>query len=587
MKTTSRLIVRLAAALFMVSLCTPGACDSGRIQKPTPEQVRERVVSRQPYKIGEDVNVTFPLGKAVQFDCTDNAYFVKKYIVYAADNGMLWMCYFDADGDVVDMRGSDKKNGLRQVVDTPCVAIIRWEIQDQTVVLHFCLSADKQRNQHAYDKAIKARGEWGISEFPPYRAFSHATLPETERLAGFVRLWSEVKFNFANFDMVPELDWDKVLDEYLPKVQQAETREDYLRVLAQCLALLHDGHTDVNYWPMDHLGCYLLPLEVLPLQGKQAVVVRTASIEDVRGRRRKEELVKANLKPGEEITHIDGQSVKAVLERKIYPYICASTPQGRDWKAMEHLFRGSFGSKAVLRVKGLDGAERDVALTRDSYSFPRPPNKFQCRELRDGILYVNLPSFESKRVVDDFQRVFPQVQKAKGLILDVRLNGGGSGSYGHSIISLLTDKPIQTSRWKTRQYVPAFRAWGRKEQWHEEEGDLIRPSAKDLYLGPVVVLTGPGTNSAAEDFVVPLHAGKRATVVGQRTRGSTGQPLPVELPFGIKARVCTKRDMYPDGREFVGVGIIPDVEVQPSAADLAAGRDVVLEKAVQVLKAAR
>jgi C-terminal processing protease CtpA/Prc len=42
--------------------------------------------------------------------------------------------------------------------------------------------------------------------------------------------------------------------------------------------------------------------------------------------------------------------------------------------------------------------------------------------------------------------------------------------------------------------------------------------------------------------------------------------------------------MYPDGREFVGVGIIPDVEVHPTAADIAAGHDVVLEKGLEVLR---
>ena len=106
------------------------------------------------------------------------------------------------------------------------------------------------------------------------------------------------------------------------------------------------------------------------------------------------------------------------------------------------------------------------------------------------------------------------------------------------------------------------------------------------FLGPVVVLIGPETNSAAEDFVVPLHAAGRATIVGQKSRGSTGQPLRFSFLDGkIRGRVCTRRDTYPDGREFVGVGIIPDVEVHPSPADIAAGRDVVLGRGLEVLRA--
>ena len=202
-----------------------------------------------------------------------------------------------------------------------------------------------------------------------------------------------------------------------------------------------------------------------------------------------------------------------------------------------------------------------------------------------ALIYVNLPSFGSKDVVKSLQQALPRVLKSKGLILDVRRNGGGNSANGEAIISLLTDKPIEGEHWKTRKYLPAFRAWGRKEQWYEERGDAIQPTEGTPFLGPVVVLTGPATFSAAEDFVVPLHASKRAMIVGERTGGSSGQPLQIELPVGGHARVCTKRDTYPDGREFVGVGVIPDVEVHPTPTDIAAVRDVVLAKGVEVLKA--
>ena len=114
---------------------------------------------------------------------------------------------------------------------------------------------------------------------------------------------------------------------------------------------------------------------------------------------------------------------------------------------------------------------------------------------------------------------------------------------------------------------------------------MIEPKSNDPFPGPVVVLIGPRTNSAAEDFVVPLHAAGRATIVGQKSRGSTGQPLGFSFLDGkVSGLVCTKRDTYPDGREFVGVGVIPDVEVNATPADVIAGRDVVLEKGIDVLK---
>jgi C-terminal processing protease CtpA/Prc len=587
MKKSVWIIVLVGAQAVVFGLTTETAF--GQTETPTTEQIKERVTIRRPYKIGEEAEVTLPVGQAVQFDCADNPYWLKECLLYATTNSQIWLCPLDAEGDRMNTGGpcSQKMPGwLRQVGDTPCLAIMRWNRQDQALQLHFCLSTDKERNQREWDEATKeksimARGRSNSRPFPPHK------LPEAERLAGFARLWSEVKYNFANFDRVPDVDWDKVLVEYIPKVQQAETEDEYFCVLARCLALLHDGHTNLET-DRDHpdYGADELPLEVRPLDGKRAVIVRTTPVADIHSPERKEEFVKANLKPGEEVTHINGRSVEEILEQDIYPYISASTPQSRDVTAYSRLLLGEYGSKAVLRIKGLDGTEREVTLTRGSYPRNRPANVFEYRELEGGIVYVNLPSFESEEVVEDFRKILPQVQKAKGLILDIRHNGGGNSPNGDAIISMLTDKPIKGPLGKTPENVAAFRAWGIIEQWNEMRDPPVTPSRKDPFLGPVAVLTGPETFSAAENFVVLLHASKRATVVGERTGGSSGQPLMIDLPGGVKARVCTLHETYPDGREFVGVGVIPDIEIHPTAVDIATDRDVVLEKGLALLKAA-
>lgn len=65
--------------------------------------------------------------------------------------------------------------------------------------------------------------------------------------------------------------------------------------------------------------------------------------------------------------------------------------------------------------------------------------------------------------------------------------------------------------------------------------------------------------------------------------GTTGQILFAELPAGIRLTICTRDTRYADGRPIIGKGIQPDVEVQPSREDIAAGRDPVLARAVEVL----
>jgi C-terminal processing protease CtpA/Prc len=581
---------RLAFVACLLLLCLSATNLLGQMEKLTPGQIKEKVGLQRPYRIDDDVAVTLPIGTAVQFDCAENPHFVKEYLVYPDTNGNFWVCYLDSEGELMDVLCTSLRRvqgSMQQVADTPCLAIMKWDIPDQALRLRFCLSTNKERNQREFDQAAKdkvktALGRRDLRTFPP------RTLPETERMAGFVRLWSEVKYNFVFVERLAELDWDKVLMEYLPRVQQAETAHDYLCVLARCLALLHDGHTDVQRAgggrPHPDRGTYNLPFEVRLLDGNRAVVARVMAASETDNPRRKAELVRADLKPGEELLRIDEWAVGEILQQEIYPYICASTPQDRNSKASNWLLLGRYGSQATLRIKGLDATERVITLTRKA-GFPkrRAANVFEFRVLEKGIAYVNLPSFESEEIVKAFEQVFSQVKKNQALILDVRRNGGGNSGFGSQIISRLSDKPIRGLRWKTRQYLPAFRAWGQTDQWHVEEESVIAPG-QDSFLGPIVVLTGPETFSAAEDFVAELHASKRATIIGERTAGSTGQPLRFDLPGGAIARVCTKHDTYPDGREFVGIGIVPDVEIGPSAQDIAAQRDVVLERGIEVLR---
>jgi C-terminal processing protease CtpA/Prc len=76
---------------------------------------------------------------------------------------------------------------------------------------------------------------------------------------------------------------------------------------------------------------------------------------------------------------------------------------------------------------------------------------------------------------------------------------------------------------------------------------------------------------------------QRGPLIGEPSGGSTGNPLQFELPGGGKARICAKRDTYPDGRSFVGKGIAPDILVAPTVADVRSGRDPVLERALETL----
>jgi C-terminal processing protease CtpA/Prc len=78
---------------------------------------------------------------------------------------------------------------------------------------------------------------------------------------------------------------------------------------------------------------------------------------------------------------------------------------------------------------------------------------------------------------------------------------------------------------------------------------------------------------------------RRGIIVGRSSAGGTGQPWNFGLPGGGAARICVKRDEYPDGTTFVGTGITPEIEVPLTLEDVREGRDVALERAAQELSA--
>ncbi len=115
------------------------------------------------------------------------------------------------------------------------------------------------------------------------------------------------------------------------------------------------------------------------------------------------------------------------------------------------------------------------------------------------------------------------------------------------------------------------------------EAPLVFLRVQIARIAPTTILVGNGTASAAEDFLIYADNQKHMTKIGEPTYGSTGQPLLFELPNGGIARVCTKKDTYSDGKEFVGVGIQPDIQVTKRLSDYIENKDPALEKAIGYL----
>ena len=392
------------------------------------------------------------------------------------------------------------------------------------------------------------------------------------RMAGFARLWSYIRYNFVYLDRRPELNWDGVLEQYLPLIAAAKNDAEYGRILQKAVALLKDGHTGVYPNAADPHDSPALVLE--PIGGKP-VATLVGSLDEL-----------SPIKPGMELLEIDGRSVSDVIEHDVNPYIFSSTVQDRERREMFAVLDGVPGSTAHTRWLTLDGRVVDVAIPRNgsehraALKIPNRP-RFDYRELAGGIAYIGLNTFNDHGVDSDFDASFGQLREAKAWIIDLRYNGGGSSEIGYGVLAHFINASVIGSKQSSRLYNATLAARNQPQSWYDWETDRIAPAPAPRYGGPVYVLTSPATCSAAEDFLIPLRAAKRITIIGEPSCGSTGQPLEFSI-YGATARVCTKWDRFPDGTEFVGVGVIPDVLAARTKDDVATGRDTVLEAALRL-----
>lgn len=435
-----------------------------------------------------------------------------------------------------------------------------------------------------------------------------AKLSEEQKLYGLSALWKEASYNFAYFDQVPKLDWDKHYQAYISKVLATQTDYQYYRALSQFLAQLNDGMTYVEI-PETMVGKQVaFPPVKLAEAGKKAVVVGVA------------QGLKERLPLGSEITHINGQAVNAYLANEVFPFVSSSTEHIRWHEAIRGNRRLGYGllagvADSTLAVnfvtpggdRGQIKLQRQADLSQIDWQLANgvidDKPSIQFERLADDVSYIALNDFSSMQVSERFKALIPQLQSTSGLILDLRHNRGGNTIVAEEIIKHLTFHDLMGTRAKMRIHNSTYKAWGKYSSqyewakkyapyfdgtaWLESEPDIIYASEiqdAEKVVIPTVVLISRETSAAAESFLVYASSAKHIKLIGEPTFGSTGQPLEVELPGGGKAMICTKRETFSDGRDFVGFGIQPDVYIERDVAFYLSEQDKTLIEAKRLFQ---
>ncbi|MFO6424920.1 S41 family peptidase [Motilimonas sp. KMU-193] len=217
--------------------------------------------------------------------------------------------------------------------------------------------------------------------------------------------------------------------------------------------------------------------------------------------------------------------------------------------------------------------------------------KLKLNMLKDNIAYLDVTSMfgitgsediEDAKVLADvaaihdiMNQAIPVINGSKGLILDLRLNGGGHDLVAMALFSHLidTDTVIGRKRIKTDDGFTEF-------------FDIkVQPAKGERYLGPIVVLTSEYTASAAEVFGLAMLARDKVTFVGENTNGSFSDSLPKTLPNGWSFSLSNEQYQDSKGNDYESIGI-PVQHSAPlfSPEKIEQGIDAGIEQGIAILK---
>ena len=216
--------------------------------------------------------------------------------------------------------------------------------------------------------------------------------------------------------------------------------------------------------------------------------------------------------------------------------------------------------------------------------------QLQFGMLDNSIGYLRIHSFESYSDILTFDKqlstlesaldtIFQNSVKWRALVIDVRINTGGSDVFGISIASRLA----------THEYLAYSKVASNdpNDPTHRTPAQLVlvRPARRPGFRGRVVLLTSSDSISAAETFTMALlDRQPHVTRLGQSTQGVFSDVLIRKLPNGWRFGLPNEIYLTKAGRAFDGTGVPPEIEVPVfSAVDLARQRDTALDRSLDIL----
>jgi carboxyl-terminal processing protease len=339
---------------------------------------------------------------------------------------------------------------------------------------------------------------------------------------------------------------DSLFARYAVQISQAESKEQYGRLLLKYFAELRNGHTNV-FFTRDFI------------YGGVKLVENRLFINSIADER----LTAHGVQAKDEIITIDGLPVLEWIEQEKL-YVNGSTEQGRITSTVSNLvFSSYFGGERQYGIQTVDDF-KEITVPFDDRKFTSNSSfsVVKSKSISDSVGYVAINGMRSG-VVIAFVEQYKDLKDKPYLIVDIRNNGGGNSALSEQIASYLI-KQKHTASVSRR---------------------LLEPT-EDSYKGKLFLLTSQHTFSAAESFAIDLKEAGDAIIVGEPTLGDTGNGANAfGTRQGISFRIPTRKPRFSAGGfPMEGAAIEPTHLVSLTVEEFMAGKDAVLDYTLNLIQ---
>ncbi|HUE98703.1 MAG TPA: S41 family peptidase [Anaerolineales bacterium] len=429
--------------------------------------------------------------------------------------------------------------------------------------------------------------------------------PESTALDDFSQLsyteaFDQMLEKFANeyaFTELKEIDWAAKGEEFRPRFEEAETNQDpheYALALRDFLWSIPDAHVgfDQSLLADDFIADIAGGLGFAMRETDEGTIIANFILSGSPAEQ-------AGMKWGAAIISLDGQPTAELVDATVPWSSPFSNPVIGRLQQLRYATRFRMDKGQVeVTFQNPGEAEQtamlDVVSERDSFSFgsfffgqSETALPVEYEVLPSGYGYLKINSFADNDVlsIQVWERAMQYFNENQipGVIIDMRVNGGGSGWLADQMAAYFFEEEIVVGN--TARYS---KDTGEFYMDPGDEARMIPPRPALQYSGPVAVLVGPACASACEFFSYAMTINDRAFIVGQYpTDGAGGSVEQFLMPEGIFTQLTIGRAVDAEGNiHLEGQGVVPTVKVPVTVETLqrqANGEDVILEAAEQAL----